>query len=121
MFAAVWRLFLQTSEPKKAQRLLGSLPASFAQHNSWDVRPYHKGGVVAEARALYPLASWEEVVCELLREAQLIGRCWTVTGHIDEALDLHANEFSVTGITFATVCAQRGLPSHRETSSPASQ
>jgi hypothetical protein len=89
-----------------AQRLEA---AGFAPTDS-EWAPYEKtGGWVGTFRwQLTPVkAEWSTVVYELLTACQRIGYQWTVSGRIDETLELLTNKPSGYGIAMITLTARR--------------
>ena len=78
------------------------------------VEPYHKGGTSAQFELSIADRDWPDAVLACLRMAQSFGYSWSLSGDVDNEIELTATRLAVPGIEWAHVWMHR-----RENGAPA--
>jgi len=107
-----WRIFTDTKKPESACRLVAKLQARTDRNfGELNVNDYHKGGHVVTFDIDHEFDDWPTTVYDVIACAQLIGHGWSISGFIDEEMDLIANGTSISGIKMVSCfCPRPGTP-----------
>lgn len=68
---------------------------------------YPKGGTSAQLAMDLPPISWASTVLHCLQLAQSLGQGWTISGAIENEVDLCTNELRVSGVEWAHLWISR--------------
>lgn len=101
------RLILDSTKPAAARKQASAVADRIGGHID-TLQPYDKGGMDASMRFSCGDAPWPDQVTEVLQKAQAFGRGWHITGAIEDEISLTTTEFSIPGIRFASIMAERG-------------
>lgn len=101
------RIRLNAHNEKNARTVLKRL-AALIEFELAELSPHHDGGYIASLKASVPENTWPEQVVAVIELAEAFGRGWTLRGPIDWGLDMAATEFSVSGLTFASLRLTKG-------------
>lgn len=78
-----WKIFTDVNTVDKANKVLERVLKVLAIDRSAEkIEPYHKGGFVCFFNICSSSQKWSEVVLESLSLAQIIGRCWVLSGDV---------------------------------------
>lgn len=107
-----WRVFTDTKKPEAARRLVAKLQARIDRNcGQMIVDDSHKGGHVVKFDIEHEFDDWIATVYDVLSCAQKMGHGWSISGFIDEELDLIANGASISGIKMVSCfCPRPGTP-----------
>jgi hypothetical protein len=112
MVVSHWRVFTDTNRPEAAQRLTAKLQAQTGREfRQIGINDYHKGGHVVTFDIQHEIDQWEAAAYDVIACAQRMAAGWTLSGSIDEELDLIATKTSVAGIKMVSCfCPRPGSP-----------
>lgn len=110
MVLSHWRIYTDTKRPEDAQYMAMKVQAQVVRDfTDIKIDDYHKGGHVVTFDISHEFEAWQAVVCDVIGCAQRMGRGWSISGFIDEELDLISNDLSIPGIKMVSCfCARPG-------------
>lgn len=110
VFLSQWRIFSDTKDADAAERFTAKLQKR-VDHTFREivVDHYHKGGHLVTFTIEHEFDDWIATVYDVIAFAQRMGYGWSISGFIDEELDLIATDLSIAGIKLVTChCARTG-------------
>jgi hypothetical protein len=111
---AMMRLFITAKRRPTAERIAArflKMAGVVSQRAEW--LPYEKiGGWRGTFRWNIDRheRDWSTIVCDSIATAQQIGHGWTITGSIDQGLELSTNKPRGAGVTMITFEVTRRIP-----------
>jgi hypothetical protein len=112
MAVSHWRVFTDTKKREVAEHLTAKLQSRVGRtFQDIVVYDYHKGGHVVTFNIEHDFDQWQGVAYDVIACAQQLGHGWSLSGFIDEELELISTGISVAGIAMATCfCPRPGTP-----------
>ena len=108
MILSHWRIFTDTKRTDGAHRLTLKLQAHVDRNFSKiKIEDYHKGGHVVTFDISHESDDWMTTVYEVISIAQQMGHGWSISGFIDEVLDLTSTCTSIVGIKMVSCSCPR--------------
>ena len=100
------RLIIDAKSERSALRVVERL-RRLVEAEVESIEPYNKGGFECCLALSVAGASWPDKVVSVVSAAQSFGYGWTISGSIDEEVDIVASRFSVPGLEFANLTLRR--------------
>ena len=103
-----WRIFTDTKKPDSARRLALKLQAQGGhEFHELKVDDYHKGGHVVTFDIGHEFDDWAAVAYDVISCAQQMGHGWSISGFIEEELELISTGTSIAGIKMVSCFCPR--------------
>jgi len=107
-----WRIITDTKKPDSARRLALKLRAlGGREFKEINVADYIKGGHIVTFDIGHDFSDWTAVAIDVISCAQQMGHGWSISGFIEEELELFSTGTSVAGIKMVSCyCPRPGTP-----------
>ena len=103
-----WRISTDTKKTEAAHRLATKLQTRIARDvREINVDDYHKGGHVVTFDIEHKFDDWAATVYDVISCAQQMGHGWSISGFIDEELDLATTGTLIGGIKMVSCFCPR--------------
>ena len=106
----VWAIYTETKSKEKAKIILAKISKMLEiELGDTIIQQNDKGGCSCVFSQIISSENWKESVFECLSIAQKVGYFWSVSGNIEEEIDIWSEKIKLTGVKAINATCEKNV------------